>query len=102
MMKYSCHALRSSWLQLDHQALDLLKLRGTETATARQAHGFEPESRATRDPLHANMRWLVAIRRVEEQPVRPFTVNGRHRTSVALWVFGSARSGTRLLQAVAT
>jgi hypothetical protein len=43
-----------------------------------------------------HMRWLIAICRVEEEPVRPLTMNGRHKTSVPLWVPRFSRSGTRL------
>jgi hypothetical protein len=65
-----------------HQPFDLPEFGRSEPAAARKPHRIEPEFRTVRLPLHVNMRRLRAVGRVEEEPVRTLTMNGRHDSSV--------------------
>lgn len=75
----------------DHEPLKMLKLRSTKAAAASQADRVEPELRSLSIPLNVDVRWLVAVCRVEEKPVRALTMNCRHQTSVSPCVFDSRR-----------
>ncbi len=83
-------------LPLDHQPLKSLELRGDKASATCQPYRFEPELRPVCLPLHVNMRWFIAVCRVEEEPVRTLAMNRRHNTSVPLVAARSGNSGTAL------
>jgi hypothetical protein len=63
----------------DHTPLNIVKLGNAETSAADEPNGIQPEFCAVRITFHMNVRWLVAIGRVEEEAIRTFTMNcGRH------------------------
>lgn len=70
----------------DHESLEMLELRSTKATAASQPYRVEPELRSLSVPFDVDVRWLVAVCRVEEKPVRALTMNGRHETSVSLCV----------------
>jgi hypothetical protein len=60
-----------------NQILDPQEFRAAKTATPLQAHRVEPDLGVRLLPLHVNMRRLVPIRRIEEEPVWPRSQNRR-------------------------
>ena len=61
------------------------QFRRSKTAALGEPDRVQPKLRPVRIPLHVNVDRLVPIRRVKEEPVRAFAMNGRHRPSVARW-----------------
>ena len=64
------------------QCFNLTKFRRSESTTTSEAYGIKPELGTVRLPFHVNVRRLRAVGRVEEEPVRTLTMNGRHDFSV--------------------
>jgi len=62
----------------------MLKLRSTESAATSQPYRVEPELRSLNVPLKVDVRWLVAICRVEEEPVWALPMDRWHKISVSL------------------
>lgn len=67
----------------DHQSLHLSKLRRCEPSASGQPHWIEPELGTTGIALDMDVDRLIAIGRVEEEPVRPIAMDSRHPISVA-------------------
>jgi hypothetical protein len=68
----------------DDEPFKMLEFRSTKPAATSQPSRVEPELRSLSVPLDVDVRWLVAICRVEEKPVRAFTMDRRHKISVSL------------------
>ena len=62
-----------------HEAGDIAKLCPSKTAAAGEPYRIEPELGDTRVSLGMNVRWLVAVARIEEEPIWPNSEDGRHR-----------------------
>ena len=65
-----------------HEPFDLTKLSRPKPATPREPNGLQPELRPVRIPLDVDVNRFLPIRRVEEEPIRALTMNGRHEPSV--------------------
>ena len=78
--KYSCHASSNKPAFVRNQPLDLSNLLDPpKAATILKANRIKPELGLPFLPIHMDMRRLVMIRRVEEQPVWTGTKNRRQR-----------------------
>jgi hypothetical protein len=81
---------------LNHDPLHASKLSHAEPAAVGQPHRFESKLRLVGLPFDMDMRRLMPVARVKEEPVRPFTMNSWHQTIVAT---GRARRPQDLLAA---
>ena len=68
---------------LCHEPFKIPEFRRTKTAAPGEPDRVQPKLRPARIPFHMDVDRLVPVRRVEEEPERAFTMNGRHRPSVA-------------------
>lgn len=64
-------------LPVSHEPLKPYEFRRRDAATLRQLYGVEPELRPVRLALDVDVRRLVPICRVEEEPIRALAVNRR-------------------------
>ena len=65
-----------------NQPLDPVDLWPVETATFLKPNRVDPELSSIGFTLDVNMRWLIAITRVEEESVRAGAQNCRHRRAL--------------------
>ena len=66
----------------DDQAFNLIEFRSTVPAATSQPHRIEPELRTVCIALDVDVRWLSAVRRIEEEPVGALATNSRHWMSL--------------------
>jgi hypothetical protein len=71
---------------LIRKAGDVAKLCPPKTAAAGQPYRIKPELGDARIPLDMNVRGLMTVARIEEEPIWPHSENGRHRLA---WIAGS-------------
>jgi len=84
-VKYSFHASNNNAcppVPLVHQFLKSQQLGCPEAATSRQAHRRQPERRTIGVTLDVDVRWLDAVRRVEEDTIGSLVMDRRHPSSV--------------------
>jgi hypothetical protein len=68
------------WLRvLQHEPFEFPELRGPKPAAAGKPNRVEPELGPVSVSLHVNVRWLVPVSRVKEEPIRALPKNGRHK-----------------------
>ena len=60
----------------------MLEFCSTKPAATSQAHRVEPELCSLNVPLDMDVRWLVAICRVEEEPVCALPMDRWHKISL--------------------
>ena len=78
------------------EPFDLLEFCCTIPTAASQPNGIEPELRAIRISFHVNVWGFSPVRRIKEEPIRAFSVNGRHMMSLPLSWAALNRAGPRL------
>ena len=64
----------------ENQAMDALDLDATETYAALESNRLEPELRQLIFSFHVDVRRLLAVARVEEEPIRAQAQHRRHPT----------------------